>query len=239
MENLEFRNPLLFLRIDPSHESGTWEEVGEAWTAVENEECQKISSMSNVQFFDLIEHILSDPKRSAEPIETQYVSYLGSREIYDLDGWDSARYFKYAIKNVLRSLVRRLEGKFQLKSWLIDRFWFSGELSGDDIRNVKEVMVGDISLADHTALTCIHKYMIRMNKRRVPIIRKYKFELEEFITNITNMFAILDGNHLMEIREMQWQEEQDNMAIKNRPRRQRKAPERLNIISCKGKSYQQ
>ena len=233
MKNLELRNPLHLLRIDPG------QGVEEAWIAVENEECKKINSMSNVQLFDYIQHIISDPKRSAEPIETQYISYLGSTEIFDLDSWDAAHHFECTIKNVLIALVRRLEGKYQLKSWLINRFWFSGELSGDDMRNVKEVMVGDISLADHTALSCIHKYMIRMNKRRVPIIRQYKFELEEFIINISNMFAILDGNHLMEIREMQWQEEQDNMAIKNRPRRQRKAPERLNITSCKGKSYQQ
>ena len=102
-------------------------------------------------------------------------------------------------------------------------------------------MVGDISLADHTVLYCVHKYMIRNSERSMPIIRQHKSLLERFIVVVTNWFARLDQDHLMEVEfhEREWQEEQDNMAINNRPRRRRKAPERLNITSYKGISYQQ
>ena len=108
MENLELRNPLHCLRIDPGQGTGL-----EAWKAVENEECKKINSMSNDQIFDLIHRIILD---SFEPIETQYVFYLGSTEIFDFDGWDAAHFFGTTITNILTSIARRLEGNIQLKS---------------------------------------------------------------------------------------------------------------------------
>ena len=102
-------------------------------------------------------------------------------------------------------------------------------------------MVGDISLADHTALSCVHRHMIRASKTRMPIIRQYHFRLQRFIVDIVSSFTSFDAWHEedVELREIEREEEQRNMAINNRPRRRRKAPERLNITSCKGKSYQQ
>ena len=103
MENLGFRIPL------PNDE--TWEEVDAAWKTAENDECQKLKSMSTVQLFDYIEHVISD----REPIEDKYVSYLGSTEMLDEDGWAAAHYFGYVIVNVLESLVEQLEGKVEMK----------------------------------------------------------------------------------------------------------------------------
>ena len=83
------------------------------WKAMENEECKKINSMSNGQIFDLIQRIIFPP---FEPIATQYVSYLGSTEKFDFDGWDAAHFFGTTITNILKSIARRLEGNIQLKS---------------------------------------------------------------------------------------------------------------------------
>lgn len=101
-------------------------------------------------------------------------------------------------------------------------------------------MVGDISLADHTALFCVHRHMIRTSKTRMPIIRQYLSRLQSFIVDIVSSFTSFDAWHEedCDLREMEREEEQKNMAINNRPQRRRKAPERLNITSCKGKSYQ-
>lgn len=103
MENLGFGILL------PSDE--TWQEVEAAWQALENEECQKNNAMTTPQIFDYIEHVISD----REPIEDKYVSYLGSTEMLDEDGWAAAHYFGFTIVNVLESLARRLEGKVEFK----------------------------------------------------------------------------------------------------------------------------
>ena len=112
----------------------------------------------------------------------------------------------------------------------------------DDIRNIKKVMVGDISLADHTALFCVHKHMIRVSKARVPIIREYQTRLSRFISDIFLRFTLTSRYYWEEYYhrlDMEFLEAQKDVASwrENRPRRQRKAPKRLNITTTRTKSY--
>ena len=71
-----------------------------------------IKSMSIDQLFDYIEHVVSDP---IEIIETQYVSYLNTTEIFGLIGSDAADKFGGTIATILKTLERRLEGEILLK----------------------------------------------------------------------------------------------------------------------------
>ena len=103
MENREFWNPLHFLWTDPSQENGPG-----PWTDVENEECQKINSMSTVELFEYIDYVLADP---IEQFETQYVCYLNTSQIFGLPGPDAADKFGGTIASILKTLERRLEGK--------------------------------------------------------------------------------------------------------------------------------
>ena len=103
-------------------------------------------------------------------------------------------------------------------------------------------MVGDISLADHTALFCVHKHLIRMSKTRVPIIREYQTRLSRFISSIFLRFTLTNRYYWEEYYhrlDMELFEAQKDVASwrENRPRRQRKAPERLNITTTRTKSY--
>ena len=117
----------------------------------------------------------------------------------------------------------------------------SGELDiFDDIRNVRKIMVGDISLPDHIALFCVHEHLVRMSKIRVPIIRKYQSELSHFISKVFLQFTLTNREYWFDFyhrQEMELLESRKDIAIYNRPLRQRKAPERLNITSTKAKSY--
>ena len=101
-------------------------------------------------------------------------------------------------------------------------------------------MVGDISLPDHIALFCVHKHLIRMSKIRVPIIRKYQSELSHFISKVFLQFTLTNREYWFDFhhrQEMELLESRKDIAIYNRPLRQRKTPERLNITSTKTKSY--
>ena len=107
MDNRQFWNPLHFLWIDPRRETGPG-----PWKEVEDQECKMIKSMSIAQLFDYIEHVVSDP---IEIIETQYVSYLNTTEIFGLPGSDAADKFGGTIATILKTLERRLEGEILLK----------------------------------------------------------------------------------------------------------------------------
>ena len=107
MDNRQFWNPLHFLWIDPGRETGPG-----PWKEVEDQECKMIKSMSIAQLFDYIEHVVSDP---IEIIETQYVSYLNTTEIFGLIGSDAADKFGETIATILKTLERRLEGEILLK----------------------------------------------------------------------------------------------------------------------------
>ena len=69
--------------------------------------------MSITQLFDYIEHVVSDP---IEIIETQYVSYLNTTEIFGLPGSDAADKFSGTIATILKTLERRLEGEILSKN---------------------------------------------------------------------------------------------------------------------------
>lgn len=103
-------------------------------------------------------------------------------------------------------------------------------------------MVGDISLANHTALFCVHKQMVKMSKTRVPIIREYQSRLSRFISSIFLRFTLTNRYYWEEFYhrlDMELYEAQKDIASsrENRPRRQRKAPKRLNITTTRTKSY--
>ena len=113
----------------------------------------------------------------------------------------------------------------------------------DDINNVREVMAGYISIPDHTALYCVHKYMVRNSKRiETSKILNYLSALTNFITNLKEIFKRNHDRYFYRIRQQQALERAEayfaaNLAVAQLGKRTRRAPERLNITSTKKKSY--
>ena len=72
----------------------------------------------------------------------------------------------------------------------------------DDIKNVREVMAGNISIPDHTALYCVHKHMVRNSKRiETSKIRNYLSALTNFITNLKEIFKRNHDRYFYRIRQ--------------------------------------
>ena len=94
----------------------------------------------------------------------------------------------------------------------------------DDIQNVRDVMVGDISMSDHTALFCVHEHMVRRSKMvKAKKIRRYIAKISNFIKEIEALFSLHYFN-------LQQEEEKERLRTR---RRRRGAPERLNITTTK------
>ena len=113
----------------------------------------------------------------------------------------------------------------------------------DDINNVREVMVGDISISDHTALFCVYKNMVRKNKMiEESKIRNYSSKLTNFISVLKQIFENNIDRYLNRFRNQRDRERIKNYFDAYRTlaqwgKRKRQAPERLNITSTKKKSY--
>ena len=189
------------------------------WKTFQDEEFQKITSMSTDQLFDYINHVVSS---SVELIRSNHWMVLLHRMISGLPGPDAATEYENAVISILMKLKQRLGEELQIF---------------DDIQNVKEVMTGEISLSDHTALFCVHKHMVRMSKMvNVSIIRRYLSGLSKLISKLESGFEENRNRYLNEILPRRQREEEMERAEARR-KRKRRAPERLNITSTKSKSY--
>ena len=113
----------------------------------------------------------------------------------------------------------------------------------DDIKNVREVMAGNISIPDHTALYCVHKHMVCNSKKiETSKIRNYLSALTNFIANLKEIFKRNHDRYFYSIRQDRALERAEAYFAANRAaaqlgKRTRRAPERLNITSTKKKSY--
>ena len=191
------------------------------WRRFQDEELQRIISMSTDQLFGYIRHVVT----SYNIIQSMMVYHMMALaySFHGLPGPDIAAEYK----NTMLSLLMKLKGRLAEELQIFD-----------DIQNVREVMTGEISVSDHTALFCVHKKMVQMSEslpERVnePRIRKYLSHLSRFISKLESGFEENDNRYLNELlpqRELMERAEA-------RRKRKRRAPERLNITSTKSRSY--
>ena len=133
-----------------------------------------------------------------------------------------------------------------------NRLLILGELTlYDDIKNVEEVMVGDISTLDYTALWLVHKRMLKIAEiASTTKINEYLSKLYGYTSKLNFAFDCNYSHFLVrQYNQRRAQRAADKMArtenreaesinyLRNRPKRDRRAPERLNITSTKSKSY--
>ena len=236
------------------------------WERVREEESQKIAQMSIVQLFDYTQHIvdsetISDSLQNIETHHCWIMSHnLRSEEIFTVSGLDAAAEYKQTIISILAKLKSQLAGKtcltkgnsLGLTKRLLNSLLILGELIiFDDIKNVEKVMAGDISTLDYTALWLVQKRMLKTaEKTNKAKIHEYLSKLSGFILSIDYAFS---GNycHYLErqynqrraqraIERMERAEDREAESViylSNRPKRDRRVPQRLNITSTKSKTY--
>ena len=121
----------------------------------------------------------------------------------------------------------------------------------DDIKNVEKVMVGDISTLDYTALWLVHKRMLKTAEIASKTkINEYLSKLSGFTSNLNFAFDCNYKHYLVrQYNQRRVQRAADKMVraedreaesiiyLSNRPKRDRRAPERLNITTTKSKKY--
>ena len=186
-------------------------ESGGPWKIIQEEECQKIVSLSSEELFSYINHAV---RTDFWWISRHHSVVYECDFIFGLTGLDAANEYEKTLMSIVMKLKNRLEEELQI---------------ADDIRNVRQVMSGNISISDHTALFCVHKHMVRMrNTARASKIRRYMEKMAYFIENIEAIFKFYHW-HL--------QQEEEKERLEARRSRKRRAPERLNITSTRKKSY--
>lgn len=182
------------------------------WKIIQEQEFQKIASLSTDQLLDYIKYAA---RADCWAIGRLHSAVYNSSIIFGLSGPDAATEFENTMISIVMKLKNQLEEQLQIF---------------DDITNVREVMVGDISISDHTALFCVHKHMVRRSKMvRAKKIRRYIAKKMSFlIREIESLFAL----HYLNLQKEELRER-----LQVRRMRKRRAPARLNITSTKKKSY--
>ena len=199
-------NPMTKIRDYDLHSAGP-----ETWKIIQEEEFQKITSLSTDQLFDYIKYVV---RADFWTIGRYYSAVYNSSLMFGSSGPDAATEFENTMISIVMKLKNRLEEELQIF---------------DDIQNVREVMVGNISLSEHTAMFCVYNHMVRISKRiRASKIRRYIAKVSFCIKEIKSIFEI----HYFELEQEELRER-----LQARRRRKRRAPERLNITSTKQKSY--
>ena len=239
MDNREYWNPLVALLTDPPRETSTG-----PWQEVEKEECKKIFSMPITQLFDYVESVVSD-RGSIFLLQRQFSAYWAIEQISGNPGIMAGDQFAWTLASILYNISRRLDEEMKIVK---------------DIENVKEIMNGTLFTSDYTALSLIRDHMVEISKIRLPKIRDYQSRLIDF-AGWTVGYMESDFGEYWE-QEYEWNDgfyasgrykfrrdmylgrrkEYRKMirraqALTNRPQRQRKAPERLNIATNRSKSY--
>ena len=182
--------------------------TGRPWKIIQEEEFQKITSLSTEELFSYISHAV---RSNWFEIELNHKAVYQYEFIFGMTGPDAANEYEKTLMSIVMKLKNRLEEEVQISG---------------DIQNVREVMAGNISVSDHTALFCVHN---RMRKTaRASKIRRYEEKMTYFIKNIEAVFQM---HHMV----LQKQEERERLEA--RRSRKRRAPERLNITSTRKKSY--
>ena len=183
-------------------------ESGRPWKIIQEEEFQKITSLSTEELFSYINHAV---RTNWFEITLNHSAVYQYEFIFGMTGPDAANEYEKTLMSIVMKLKNRLEEEVQISG---------------DIQNVREVMAGNISVSDHTALFCVHN---RMRKTaRASKIRRYEEKMTYFIKNIEAVFQM----HHWSLQK--WEEEQ---RLEARRTRKRRAPERLNITSTRKKSY--
>ena len=105
-------------------------------------------------------------------------------------------------------------------------------------------MLGDISTPEYTALWLVHKRMMKAAEIASKTkIHEHLSKLSDFVSNLNYAFA---GNYYNQRRAQRAmdrivraedREAESVIYLSNRPKRDRRAPARLNITSTKSKTY--
>ena len=217
------------------------------WKEIRDKYDRKFNSMSTDQLFHYIKICGSGSSRTI----ARYQMWVYTREkFHGLTGTDAAAEYKNTMISILMKLKTRLDEELQIF---------------DDIKNVREVMVGEISLSDHTALFCVHKKMVQMSKKvDVPRINRYQSRLSDFRSRLETGFEINRISYLIDYlpriqraqemerarvareqeverrrvaREQEMERRRVAERTEERRKRKRQAPQRLNITTTKSRSY--
>jgi len=192
------------------------------WKRVQNEEFEKIDALSGEQIFDYTKQVV---RRPVEIFRMDHYHVYISPIFFGSTGPDAAAEYK----NTMISILMKLKNRFQRELTIFD-----------DIKNVRKVMVSEISIPDHTALFCVHKHMVRKSQMiNVPRIQKYIAAIAKFTSRLESS---LESNHQRYYdRQQRLQAVERAEALRKereaQKKRKRRAPERLNIATTKSKSY--
>ena len=183
-------------------------ESGGPWKIIQEEECEKIASLSTEELFSYINHAV---RTEWSAIMFHHGAVYECEFIFGITGPDAANEYEKTLISIVTKLKNRLEEEKQIS---------------DDNQNVRAVMTGNISISDHTALSCVYKRM--RNTARASKIRRYVEKMDYFIKNVEAVF---------QMHHIGLQKGEEKARLEARRRRKRRAPERLNIASNKKKSY--
>ena len=217
------------------------------WEKLRDKYDRKMDSMSSDQLFHYIRLFGS---RSIRIITFDQMRVYTTPKFHGLSGIDAAAEYKNTMISILMKFETRLDEELQIF---------------EDIKNVREVMVGEISLSDHIALFCVHKHMVKMSKMvNVSRINRYQSRLSDFRSRLESGFEINRIRYLIEyLPQIQREQEMERARVareqeferrrvareqdlerrrvaertEERRKRKRQAPERLNITTTKSKSY--
>ena len=221
--------------------------------------------MSISQVFDYVQFVVDSDSDWKIQASHRWIMLDNVRpeEIFKVSSLSAATEYKKTINFMLTKLQSRLAGKTSLKKGesmrLTKRNFYTLLILGelilyDDIKNVEKVMAGDISTLDYTALRLVHKRMLKTAEIASKTnIKEYLSKLSGFTFHLNLLFdknynhyvvrqiglynqrraqRVVDKIVLAEDREAE-----SIIYLRNRPKRDRRAPERLNITSTKSKSY--
>ena len=213
-------NPLdCIWETDRNGKGVRWKRKIGPWKRVQKEEFEKIDALSGEQIFDYTKQVVGTSTGLFQ--QNHYHVYI-CPIFFGLPGPDAAVEYK----NTMLSILMKLKNRFQRELTIFD-----------DIKNVRKVMVGEISIPDHTALFCVHKHMVRTSKMvNVRRINKY-------IAAITRYTSLLESR--LESNHQRYYDHYITTLLRMQPveradaqrKRKRRAPDRLNIATTKSKSY--
>ena len=145
-------------------------ESGRPWNIIQEEECEKIASLSTEELFSYINYAVSTEYGA---IMVHHASVYECDFIFGITGPDAANEYEKTLIAIVMKLKNRLEEEKQIS---------------DDIQNVRKVMTGNISISDHTALSCVYKRM--RNTASASKIRRYMEKMTDLIKNVEAIFQL-------------------------------------------------
>ena len=122
------------------------------WKMIEEEECEKIISMSIEELFSYINHVV---RTDYWWIHRHHSVVYEFDMIFGMTGPDAAKEYEKTLMSIVMELKNRVEEELQIS---------------DDVQSVRKVMTGNISISDHAALSCVYKRM--RNTARASKIRR-------------------------------------------------------------------